>query len=106
VPTTETPRWPGGMPPGSVSTKLNGDFYDVNYTYHSPGFPTFTVTLMVHKDAFPPGWRSVAWVDKVGPEFIEHHFASSWNNITASVKSGKRRVLLMSRVNPGEDVTK
>ena len=98
-------RWPGGMPPGSVRTRLEGDFHDVAYSYHTPGLPNFTVTLMVHKDSYPTGWPPLAWVDKVGPEFIKKHFTSSWKSIMSEVSSGKRRILLFSQVNSGEDVT-
>jgi hypothetical protein len=99
-------RWPDGVVPGSVQTRLAGDYYDINYSYHVPGLPGFTVTLMVHKDCYPPGWSSLAWIEKVGPEFIQKHFASSWRSVMADVRAGERRYLLFSRVDPGEDVTR
>lgn len=101
----QSPRWPDGIPPASVRVKLEGDFYDIVYGFHWPGLPSFTVTLMVHRDSFPPGWHSHAWVDKVGPNFIQKHFASSWKSIRSQVRDGDRSIVLYSRVDAGEDVT-
>lgn len=103
----QAPRWPGGFSPGSVTTKLDGDFHDIHYSYHTPGLPNFTVTLMVHKACYPTAWENAhAWVDRVGPEFIKTHFVSSWESILSQVRAGERRILLYSQVRPGEDVTK
>lgn len=98
-------RWPDGNVPASVRTKLDGDYYDVVYGYHTPGMPAFKVTLMVHKESYPADWHSLAWIDKVGPVFIQTHFASSWQSIKSQVRNGERDIVLYSRVDPGQDVT-